>query len=146
MRSSEFMAALTGAVQRQLGAELQLQRGRLWPWGVQLYVDDPRFHYEVARVPPRLGDRLELGLHFESKNSAENQWLLAGFDQRLAQIMAGFGQEISAEPWDRGWSKVYITEPLQPYSQAYLHRIAVRMADLVRVLHPVYLLVRQAQR
>lgn len=62
MRSSEFMASLPQAVQRQLGAEIPLQRGRLWPWGVQLYVDDPRYHYEVSRAPLRLGDEAFLQL------------------------------------------------------------------------------------
>lgn len=138
MRSSEFMAALPEAVQRNLGGEIRLKRGRLWPWGVQVYVDDARYHYEVSRVPPRLGDRLELGLHFESKNPADNRALLAGFDARLIEIKAALGDGVAAELWDRGWAKVYETVPLEPYGEAYLHSIAGRMAELVRVLHPVY--------
>jgi hypothetical protein len=146
MRSNEFMSALPETVQRQLGAEIHLRRGRLWPWGVQFYVDDPRFHYEVSRVPPKLGDRLELGLHFESKNPAENRWLLAGFDMRMAEILASLGEGVMAEPWDRGWAKVYITTPLEPYSEAFLNVISDRMAGFVRVLHPIYLLVNQVTK
>lgn len=138
MRSSDFMAALPEAVQRFLGEEIKLKRGRLWPWGVQLYVDDPRYHYEVSRVPPRLGDRLELGLHFESKNPVENRALLAGFDARLVEIKASLGDGASAELWDRGWAKVYETAPLEPYSESYLATIAGRTAALIRVLHPIY--------
>lgn len=138
MRSSEFMAALPEALQRTLGPHWRVQRGRLWPWGVQCYVDDPRYHYEVARVPPRLGDRLELGLHFESKNPADNRWLLAGFDARLVEIKASLGDTVVAETWDRGWTKVYETVPLEPYTEGYLHRIAERMAAFVRALHPIY--------
>lgn len=141
MRSNEFMAALPEAVQRHLNAAIRLQRGRLWPWGVQFYVDDPRFHFEVSRVPPKLGDRLELGLHFESKNPAENRRLLAGFDARLAEILASLGDGVMAEPWDRGWAKVYVTTPLEPYGEAYLDEISGRMAEFVRVLHPIYVLV-----
>ena len=138
MRSSEFMAALPEAVQRNLAGEIRLKRGRLWPWGVQFYVDDARYHYEVARVPPRLGDRLELGLHFESKNPADNQALLAGFDSYLVEIKDALGDGMAAEPWDRGWTKVYETAPLQPYDEAYLTSVAGRMAEIVRVLHPIY--------
>jgi hypothetical protein len=142
MRSSDFMAALPDAVQRYLGEEIRLKRGRLWPWGVQLYVDDPRYHYEISRVPQRLGDRLELGLHLESKNPAENRALLAGFDACLAEIKHSLGDDTSAELWDRGWAKVYQTVPLEPYSESYLQTIARHLADLIRVLHPIYGAVR----
>ncbi|HSN77769.1 MAG TPA: hypothetical protein VL334_22060 [Anaerolineae bacterium] len=138
MRSSDFMAALPEAVQRCLGEDLRLKRGRTWPWGVQFYVDDPRYHYEISRVAPRLGDRLELGLHFESKSPADNQSLLAGFDARLVEIKDSLGDGAIAELWDRGWAKVYETVPLEPYSESYLKTVAGRMATLVRVLHPIF--------
>jgi len=138
MRSSDFMAALPEAVQRCLGEEIRLTRGRLWPWGVQFYVSDPRYHYEVSRVAPRLGDRLELGLHFESKNPVENQALLVGFDARLVEIKDSLGDEVVAELWDRGWAKVYEIMPLEPYGESYLQAVAARMAVMVRVLHPIY--------
>lgn len=143
MRSSEFMAALPEAVRRHLGGDLTLQQGRLWPWGVQLYDDDPRYHYEVARVPMRMGDRLELGLHFESKNPADNRALLAGVQARLLEVKHGLGEGIEAELWDRGWSKVYETMSLQPYGAAYLEAVASRLAEIVRVLHPIYRSLRR---
>ena len=146
MRSNEFMAALPEAVQHFLGHGWHVQRGRLWPWGVQFYFDDPRYHYEISRVPPRLGDRLELGLHFESKNPADNRWLLAGFDARLVEIKASLGDSVVAEPWDRGWTKVYETEPLEAYDDGYLRKIAERMAVIVRLLHPVYQALIEASR
>jgi hypothetical protein len=140
------MSALPEAVQRCLGEEIRLKRGRAWPWGVQFYVDDPRYHYEISRVAPRLGDRLELGLHFESKNPADNSALLAGFDARLVEIKDSLGDGAIAELWDRGWAKVYETVPLQPYSEVYLQAVAERMATIVRVLHPIYHSLRQAGR
>jgi hypothetical protein len=97
-------------------------------------------------VPPKRGDRRELGLHFESKNPAENRWLLAGFDARMAEILASLGDGVMAEPWDRGWAKVYITTPLEPYGEPFLATITDRMADIVRVLHPIYLLVNQTAK
>ena len=145
MKSSEFMAALPEAVQMYLAPELILRRGRLWPWGVQLYADDPRYHYEVARVTPRLGDRLELGLHFESRTPDENNHLLTGFQARLMEVKHELGDSIEAELWDRGWTKVYETLPLAPYGPAYLDSVARRLAEVARVLHPIYLSLRRGE-
>lgn len=143
MRSSEFMAALPEAVRACLTNGPRLQRGRLWSYGVQLYDDDPRFHYEVARVPVRLGDRLEVGLHFESKSAADNRQLLDGFAARMIEIKAELGQDVEAELWDKGWTKVYETLPLETYSASYLQVVARRLAKMVAVLHPVYLATRR---
>lgn len=142
MRSSEFMAAVPEAVIRRLNNGPSLRRGRLWSFGVQLYHDDPRFHYEVARVPLRLGDRLELGLHFESRNPQDNRRLLEGFSARMVEIKAGLGPDFEAEPWDRGWTKVYETVALENYSASYLDAVAGRLAAIVTVLHPVYIALR----
>lgn len=132
------MAALPEAVQPLLTRGVTLHRGRLWPWGVQLYDDDPRFHYEVSRVTPRLGDRLELGLHFESRTSADNLFLLETFQARLVEIKHELGATVEAELWDRGWTKVYDTMPLEPYESPYLEAVARRLAAIVHVLHPMY--------
>lgn len=144
MRSSEFMGAVPEAVQPHLPRGLVLRRGRVWPWGVQLYDDDPRYHYEVARVPERMGDRLELGLHFESRVAMDNQELLAGFAARLVELKAELGDAIEAEPWDRGWTKVYQTMALEPYNDAYLDQVARRLGKMVSVLHPIYAAVRRS--
>lgn len=138
MKSGEFMAALPAAVQQVLAPGIALQRGRLWPWGVQLYDDDPRFHYEVSRVTPRLGDRLELGLHFESRRPADNLFLLEAFQAHLVEIKHELGDQVEAEPWDKGWTKVYDTMPLEPYESRYLEAVVHRFAAIVRVLHPMY--------
>ena len=134
MRSSEFMSAVPDAVNCCLPTSLQLRRGRLWSSGVQLY-DDP-LHYEVA-VPVRLGDRLELGLHFESRNAADNRRLLDGFAERMIEIKAELGEDVE-ELWDRGWTKVYETVPLGP-TQRLPANCGDRLAKIVTVLHPVYL-------
>lgn len=137
------MAAIPDAVTRCLVGDVRLKRGRLWSFGVQLYDDDPRFHYEVARVPIRLGDRLEIGFHLESRNVAENRRLLDGFAARMVEIKAALGEDVEAEPWDRGWTKVYETIALEIYSDVYLQAVARRLAKVVTVLHPVYLATRR---
>ena len=89
-----------------------------------------------------LGDRLELGLHFESRNATDNRRLLDGFAERMIEIKAELGEDVEAELWDRGWTKVYETLPLETYSPAYLQVVARRLAKMVTVLHPVYLAIR----
>lgn len=132
------MRELPEAVQRHLADDIKLRRGRVWSFGAQLYDDNPRFHYEVVRVPKRMGDRLELGLHFESRVRTHNRLLLAGFAAHLLEIKGELGDSIEAELWDRGWTKVYETIPLQPYNAAFLETVARRLAEIVRVLHPIY--------
>ena len=45
---------------------------------------------------------------------------------------------MEAEPWERGWTKVYETMPLEPYDAVYLDDVAHRLAEIIRVLHPIY--------
>jgi hypothetical protein len=39
--------------------------------------------------------------------------------------------------WDKGWTKVYETIPLEPFSEAYLDRVAGRLAQLIVVMQPI---------
>jgi len=136
------MKALPDAVLQRLPRGLALRRGRVWSFGAQLYDDAPRYHYEVVRVPKRMGDRLELGLHFESRSRAQNGRMLAGFAAHLLEIKGDLGDGMVAEPWDRGWTKVYETIPLEAYDQAYLDAVSRRLVEIVRVLHPIYRTLR----
>ena len=104
-----------------------------------------RDSYEVARVTPRLGDRLELGLHFESRTPDDNHHLLTGFQTCLMEVKHALGDTIEAELWDRGWTKVYETLPLAPYSPTYLDSVARRLAEVARVLHPIYMALRRGE-
>jgi len=140
------MRQLPGAITRYLPPGLPRFQHRVWSFGCQLYEDIPRLHYEVVRTSLRFGDRLELGLHFESRSSQENQALLAYFQAHLVEVKAALGEGFEAEPWDRGWTKVYETIPLQPYDAAFLERVGERMARIITVLHPMFLDARRTVR
>ncbi len=144
MRSSEFMRALPDAVARHLPTDFPSLYHRIWSFGCQFYDDDPRLHYEVVRTNLRFGDRLELGLHFESRSSQLNQFLLAYFQTHLIEIKATLGEGFEAEPWDRGWTKVYETIPLAPYDHHFLEKVGRRMAQIIVVLHPMFTIARYA--
>lgn len=66
----------------------------------QLYYTDPRLHYEVWNLGERR-NRLEIGLHFESRDRALNAALLRGFSARMVAVKAALGPQWEAEHWDK---------------------------------------------
>jgi hypothetical protein len=131
------MAALPGAVREQLPARLRKFKHAGRPWLVQLYYNDPLLHYEVANLGERRG-LLEIGLHFESRNSATNAALLDGFLLNMVEVKATLGPQWEAEPWDKGWTKVYETLPWEPFSTDTLAATAKRLAEAMGVLQPIW--------
>ena len=103
---------------------------------MQLAYGDSLLHYEVVTLGERRGV-LEIGLHFESRNPAVNARLLDGFLRHLFEIKAELGDGFEAEMWDKGWTKVYETIPLETFSEAYLDRVAGRLAQVIVVLQPI---------
>jgi hypothetical protein len=137
LSSSQFMAALPAAVRAELPAPLQKFRSMHRSWLCQLYYTDPRLHYEVWNMGERR-NKLELGLHFESREAQENQRLLQGFSGRMVEIKAALGEQWEAERWDKGWAKVYETIPYEPFSDTLLKRVAARLAKAMCVLEPIW--------
>jgi hypothetical protein len=136
MKNAEFMRALPGTLRPKLHKRWQDFEAAGRPWLVQIYYDDPRLHYEVWSLGEHSG-RLELGLHFESQKPELNALLLNGMLARLIEIKAELGPSFEAEPWDKGWAKVYETIPLEPFSADYLDRVAARLARIISVLEPM---------
>ncbi len=136
VKSSEFMQALPEAVKRKLPRALKRFETSGRSWLTQFYYDDPRLHYEVWNLGPRRG-RLEIGLHFESRDRELNAFLLSGMLAHLFEIKAELGPSFEAEPWDKGWSKVYETIPLAPFTPEYLEQVAARTAQIISVLEPI---------
>jgi hypothetical protein len=84
-------------------------------------------------------NKIEIGLHFESRDRAENAALLAGFSRRMAEVKAMLGPHWEAEAWDRGWTKVYETVPYEPFSDEVLAAIGKRLARAMTVLQPIWI-------
>ncbi len=136
MKSTEFMRALPTAVRAKLPKPLQAFKINLRSWLVQFYYANALSHYEVVTYGERRGI-LEIGLHFESRQPDENARLLNGFMQHLFEIKAELGNQVEAEMWDKGWTKVYETIPLETMTDAYLERVAERLARMISVLQPI---------
>lgn len=137
LTSAEFMSQLPGATRPHLPRPLRDFRSAHRSWLCQLYYADPRLHYEVWNLGERRG-RLEIGLHFESRERDENAALLRGFSQRMVAVKAALGPQWEAEAWDRGWTKVYETVPYEPFSTDLLDRVARRLAHAMTVLQPLW--------
>ena len=136
LTSSQFMRLLPGATRPHLPAEWRKFRTSTRGWLCQLYYRDPRLHYEVWNMGERRGI-LELGLHFESRDRELNARLLQGFSRCMVEVKATLGPQWEAEPWDKGWTKVYETLPYEPFSEEMLERVARRLARAIAVLTPI---------
>jgi len=135
------MRALPAATRACLPQNLRGFKSASRSWLCQLYYRDPRLHYEVWNLGERRG-LIEIGLHFESQDRARNLALLAGFSRRMVEVKASLGPQWEAEPWDRGWTKVYETVPYQPFGDDVLESIAARLARAMAVLQPMMALIR----
>jgi hypothetical protein len=137
LTSTQFMRALPAAVRPQLPAPLRAFKTSGRSWLCQFYYRDPALHYEVWNMGERRG-RLEIGLHFESRDHARNTALLAGFSRHMVEVKDTLGAQWEAEQWDRGWTKVYETVPYAPFDDDYLRAITARLARAITVLHPIW--------
>ena len=137
LTSSQFMQALPEAVRPQVPQRWRKFKTAGRPWLVQLYYTDPLLHYEVTNLGERRG-LLEIGLHFESRNSRTNTALLEGFRNCLVEVKATLGPQWEAEQWDKGWTKIYETVPYEPFSDETLRAIAKRLATAITVLQPIW--------
>ena len=136
MKSGEFMRALPAATRAKLPKKWQPFKSSSRSWLTQLYYSDTRLHYEVWNLGPRRG-KLEIGLHLESREHAVNARILAGFMRHLFEIKAELGEQVEAEAWDKGWTKIYETIDLRPFDEAYLDRVASRLAQMISVMQPI---------
>jgi hypothetical protein len=130
------MRAIPAATRAKLPRKLQNFKTHMRPWLVQLSYADPLLHYEVVTLGQRRGV-LEIGLHFESRDPAVNTQLLDRFMQHLFEIKVELGNGFEAERWDKGWTKVYETIPLEAFDEAYVDRVAQRLARVIAVLQPM---------
>lgn len=142
IKVSAFVKMVPKATKEHLKGDLKQFRVLTMPWLCQLYYDDKLIHYEVVKLPPRFGDnRLEIGLHFESRDRDHNTALLEGFERYMLEVRDVLGDEWWAEPWDRGWTKIYTTHSFQTMDEDLLDEVARQLATAITVLQPIYHLV-----
>lgn len=142
LKVSEFVKRAPQEARPLLPKELRDFRVFVMPWLSQVYYNDKLVHYEIVKLPQRYGDnRLEIGLHFESRDQSLNARLLRGFDHHLLEIRDALGDDWWAEPWDRGWTKIYTTVQYQIMDEDLLDQIANQLASAIKVMQPIYAMV-----
>jgi len=84
----------------------------------------------------RLG-RLEIGLHFESRDRAFNERMFLFFDRYIIEIKAQLGKSVDLERWDRGWTRIFESIPLPPFDEPSLENVSTRLAEMISLLQPL---------
>lgn len=139
LKVSEFVKSVPQRAKALLPKALRGFRTSNLPWLSQAYYEDKRLHYELVKLPPRFGEnRIEMGIHFESREKAINAALLSGFDRYLFEIRATLGDNWHAEVWDKGWTKVYTTLDYTHLDEAFADKTTRAYAQMVEVLQPIF--------
>jgi hypothetical protein len=84
----------------------------------------------------------ELGFHCEARDKHLNRFLLDGFRRHLFEIKDTLGEQVEAEMWDRGWTKIYEVHPDADLTTNYQQKIGRRLAEIIICLHPIYVDLR----
>lgn len=133
--TTDFLRGLLEATRAALPVELQsLQARQQWAL-VKFFADDPAVHFEMWLHRAR--GRVELGLHFETRDAVRNQRLLEYVADELPFLKAVLGDSLEAEPWDKGWTRVYLTRPLARLGPEEQARLATTFAELIETLEPI---------
>ncbi len=139
LKHTEFMKGLARLLPDYLPDEYQNFRLGETRWFFQVYFGkERRIHYEVSRANTHSGRMLEIGLHFESRDKQLNRALLEAFWPYVLQLREMLGDQVVAEPWDRGWTKIYEAYPHQALTTTSQDFAAQRLAAFIPVVQPLY--------
>ncbi len=137
LSQKQFLHTLPDATTPHLPLELQgIQVRRPWQWLIQLHYGDPSLHFEVSHVSRLNG--WELGFHCESRDHQLNYILLKGFQAHLVEIKDTLGDQIEAEMWDKGWTKIYEVYPGKTMTTEYQANVGRRLAEIICCLQPIF--------
>lgn len=127
------VAAETGAYfarqNRPIKSRARSRLAQFW-WG-----SDAAVHYEVWIRDRYL--QLELGLHFEA-SAERNSALYRGLGRYMLDIHQALGDSLWLEEWDRGWTRLYETYPLNPLDEGRVYTVASRLCEVIEAVQPIY--------
>ena len=135
MKTKEFLETLTDLVRQQLPPDLQdFQVHPRVSSLTKFYYGRASVHYEVW-IQKRRGI-VEMGLHFEGDPESNFRYLeqITGFSEELTSSL---GDGIEIQQWDKGWSRVHETIPLEPLSDDFLVEVSLKLSSMVRTLEPL---------
>jgi hypothetical protein len=136
LRPSAFIQAVVHAVQKEIGSHsndfhchARSRLAKFW------FGRDDSIHYEIW-LHERTS-QLEIGLHLES-SPAVNRAIFKRLDNCLLEIQSELGQSFWLEEWDRGWARLYETQPLWPLDESRVDEVASRLRQVIGVIQPIY--------
>ena len=135
LKPHDFLYGIAEATKVLLPAELRNFQQRVRGPLIKLHYGDRHQHFEVCLR--RSAGLVELGLHFESRDRARNAQLLDWFADELIWIKAELGEQTEAEPWDRGWTRIHRTVPLESLDAGFQHHLAEQLAQAIQLLEPL---------
>jgi hypothetical protein len=135
LSTGEFLRGLLVETRARLPGELQGFQTRQQPALVKAFYGDPAIHFEVWLHRAR--GRLEMGLHFETRNATRNARMLEYVADELVYLKAALGDGLEAEAWDKGWTRLYYVLPLGPLLPDFQARLGERFAQFIQTLEPV---------
>ncbi len=134
MEPSTFLQSLPAAIRERVpGALADFRSGGGFSLA-QCWYGNRALHYECwMRRPQRV---IEVGLHFEA-DALTNARLLGAFRAHEHAIRRALGPGPRFEEWDRGWSRVWESLPLERLDGSLRDRVADRLAAYVGTLEPI---------
>ena len=134
MQPREFLRRLPGAVRAKLPADLAGCSSGFGFSLAQLWYGNRALHYETWLRHRQ--DVIEIGLHFEA-DPLTNMRLLAAFRARERLVRKGLGAGTRIEEWDRGWTRLWESVPLDALEETLLERVASRLARYITTCEPL---------
>ena len=135
LSKAEFLRGVLDGVRARLSVELQGLRARQQWSLIKFFDEEPSIHFELWLHANRR--TAELGLHFETRNSEHNQRLLEYMADDLPFLKEIVGQGLEAEPWDKGWTRLYISHRLDRLNRDEQDRMAAAFARFIETLEPI---------
>lgn len=127
-----FCKGLPRAIAAELGDAMPPHHLAL-SYQVKLWFGNKDLHYECGVFPQR--KVIELGLHFESDAMTNLQ--LLGACKARSKAIARKLPTARIEAWDKGWTRVWESIPLERFDPAFSADITKRLARYIELLEPM---------
>jgi hypothetical protein len=132
---TNFLSGVVDITRARLPEELHALQSRQQGSLIKFFADEPAIHYELWLHRGR--GRVEIGLHFETRDTERNRRLLEYVADDLPFLKDAIGQGLEAEPWDKGWTRLYVSYPLERLGTTEQSRLAEVFARFIETLEPI---------
>jgi hypothetical protein len=101
---------------------------------IKFFAEDPAIHFELWLHRGR--GRVEMALHFETRDADRNSRLLEFVADDLLFLKDVLGRGLEAEPWDKGWTRLYLIHPLERFGEDEQAHLVAAFAEFIETLEP----------